>query len=296
MATDKWKRANTWDDVDSQIAAAVRAGILLDKRAEMPRGTWCGQTLSWRRNRRSPRDVMGHCLHQNGSRNSRYPLKTAVYHTSTGNHVTPGRAMPSTVYAFMIPDTDDPPWLTGDLRWITYAQGSDAPGDENRHLLPILVMGGFFDNGFERPWTKLGPSDAQIEKLEALVVWTSGVFGYSGEGYYGHYHFGKSACPGLALKGWTERQRNVLGHAELRTDLEWQQAILRWDPAALPVFGADGQWGGESKYWLTLFQRGMGIRETGLQDPFSEMLLIKYFGYTDSDLMVEDPFIDDCDN
>ena len=289
MAQIKWKRAHSWDDVEAAILTAEEAGILLDKRSEMPRGG-----RYWKRHRESPHDVLGHCLHQNGSPNSKYPQKTAAYHTSAQNHITPGRPLPSTVYPFMIPDTDDPAWLTCDLRWITHAQGSVEPGDENRHLLPILVMGGFADDGFQRPWTKPGPSDAQFGALSDLIGWTEQVFGYGGEGYYGHYHFGKSACPGLALRGWTERQRAILGHAELRTDLEWQQALLRWDASALPVFGADGKWGGESKYWLTKFQQTMRIRATGMQDPFVEMLLMKYFGQdpwgAESNL-----FADDCD-
>lgn len=270
--------AKTWNDVEAAIKVAVELGILVDKRGEMPRGRDAkGNLIEWKQKRLTPADVLGHCLHQNGSKNFTNPKATANYHTGAGNHITPGRPMPSTVYHIMIPDIDGPAWLTVDLSFIVYGQGFVEAGDENRHLLTVLCMGGFEDSGFKRAWTKPGPSDRQLENLSMVVAFLQRVFDYGGEGYFGHFHFGKSSCPGRELRHWTDAARDADDKADFLSDKEWQEALLRWNPKALPKHGADGDWGRESKYWLTMFQRAQGVRQTGVQDPFSELILLQRY-------------------
>lgn len=281
--------AKTWGDVEAAIKIAVECGILIDKRADMPRGRDAqGYYIEWKRSRATPADVLGHCLHQNGSKNFTNPPRTAEYHTSKNNHITPGRPLPSGSYPIMIPDIDGPAWLTGNLDGITYAQGDNAAGDENRHLIPVLVMGGFEDSGFKRPWTKVGPSDHQNANLIMVVTWLQRVFDYGGEGYFGHYHFGKPTCPGRALRQWTEAARAGDDQANLLSDLDWQRALLRWDPQALPRFGADGDWGGESRCALTKFQKQRGIRQTAQQDPFTALVLLQRYPAPDEVLDMSD--------
>lgn len=276
QALEQITPAKTWHDVEAAIALAVSLGILIDKRDMMPRGRDAkGKRVEWRRKRATPADVLGHCLHQNGSQNFTRPISTAKYHTSKTQHITPGRPLASTCYPIMIPDIDGPAWLTADLSWITYAQGANDAGDENRHLIPVLVMGGYEDSGFKRPWTKAAPSDHQMTNLAAVVAWLQCVFDYDAEGYFGHFDFDKASCPGRALRQWTEAARD--GRADLVTDQQWQEALLRWNPHALPTFGADGDWGRESKYWLTMFQRQHGIKQTAVQDPFTELILLQRY-------------------
>jgi hypothetical protein len=267
----------TWIDVNREIARAVEQGILQDRRKDMPRGKipHTGKTREWRK-RKSPADILGHCAHQNGSRNFNNPMATARYHCSQGNHIDRhGNPLPSTVYAIMIPDLDGPAWLTADFEWIMWAQGDDAAGDENRHLFGILVMGGYEEDGFKRSWTKAAPSMNQMDNLARVTDWAGAVFGYGGEGYFGHYHFGKTYCPGRAVRGWTERWRE--GGPDLMIDTQWQEALLRWNRHVLPKYGADGQWGRESKSALARFQRAHGIRVTAMQDPFTELILLQKY-------------------
>ena len=101
----------------------VAAGVFIDKRADMPRGIGGnGAELHWPLRRVV--DILGVCIHQNGSNNFTGPIGTANYHTSPDNHITPGRALPSICYNFCIPDTDDLPWLTEDMLSRTYAQNA----------------------------------------------------------------------------------------------------------------------------------------------------------------------------
>lgn len=253
----------TQEELDRLIRDAERCGIIVDKRSEMPRGPGV-----WPRVAAS--DRCGLVLHQNGSSNFTRPKSTAVYHTSANNHISPG-GMPTTVYDVMIPNIPGPPWLTADFLDRKYSHGAKNPGDENRHLLAILVMGGYRAPGFIGYADE--PSQHQLRGLEAVVNWLQHIFGFGDEGLFGHFHYGKSSCPGYWGMAWLEgRRQNVVGLASVK---DWQRAILMWNPDALPKYGADGAWGGESKYWLRCFQKANNIKETGFQDEITELFLMR---------------------
>jgi hypothetical protein len=256
--------------IEDRISKAVSAGILVDKRQQMPRGYGSWPT-------RALRDILGQCTHQNVGNDSD-PMATARYHTSPHNHITPGRSLPSIVYCAAVPAIDgEPAWLVADPLWRMYSQSArddeGYPGDENTHLIAYLVMGDFAGPG-HRGETN-GPTAAQLNAWKRLTHWSMETFGYSEEGLYGHYHFGKSGCPGYVLQGRIEEAREDA--LDIVTDLQWQEALLRWRGGLFPKYGADGQWGRESKRALISFQRVMGLRVTGQRDPFTELVLIQRF-------------------
>jgi hypothetical protein len=264
--------ARTWEDVEAEIGRAVSAGILVDKRAVMPRGVLNGTHLEW--GTRSVVDILGLCVHQSASPNQN-PIRTAEYHTSKGNHITPGRPLPGLAYTIAITDKDEPAWLCTDIKSKTWSQGSSRPGDENRHLIGIVVMGSF--NGAGWHGKSAGPTDKQMAKLLDACEWLGETFGFGGEGYFGHYHCGKAACPGTVIQDWIESKRASDDKASFASDMEWQLALLRWNEHALPRFGADGSWGRESREWLTQFQKAMNIGVTGVQDPFTQLVLLQRY-------------------
>lgn len=256
--------------LETRIEHAVLGGVLKDMRSQMPRGEgdWPLRKLS---------DILGQCTHQNVG-NDKDPKATALYHTGKGNHITPGRALPSIVYAIAIPDLpNEPAWLVADPLWRMYSQSaSDAkgyPGDENQHLLSVLVMGNFDGPGWKGK--ERGPSDQQLEAYERVTDWNMKTFGFSEEGLFGHYHFGKAACPGYVLMGRIDGDRDDA--LDIKTDLQWQEALLRWDTDELPIHGADGVWGNESRRALIRFQQAVGLRVTGQRDPFTELVLLQQY-------------------
>jgi len=270
-------QAKTWREVEDRIKEAVAAGILVDKRAEMPRGVMGGKVREWPD--RDLEDVLGVAVHQSAGRNTKDPKATGRYHTSATNHITPGRPLPSLVYHLAIVDTGEC-WLCGDLSWRTYGQGAgekDHPGDENTHLICLLILGGFHGLGWRPKWAKKGPTAAQMDKLPKVIRWLMDTFGFGGEGVFGHYHFGKSACPGFVATEWIEECRAKDDKAELVDTREVQEALLRWNPACLPKYGADGDYGHETRRALISFQQAHGIRKTGREDPFTELLLLQKY-------------------
>jgi hypothetical protein len=263
---------------ENEIIEAVRDEVILDKRKLMPRGKvpGTGEIAQWTRER-EVRDVLGCCVHQNGG-NDRNPKATANYHTSEGHHVTKkGDPLPSICYPIVIPDLDTPAWLCANLEWVTYAQGKrdslGYPGDENLHLIPVLVMGDF--NGPGHRGTEAGPSTRQWEAFYIVLDWLKNLFRFDNSGVFGHYHFGKAACPGYDIQEEIELMRSE--QKTLDTATEWQDALMNWDPNCLPKYGVDGSWGGESKRALVKFQRNSGLRVTGSRDPFTEIVLRKGF-------------------
>jgi hypothetical protein len=257
--------ANDTEAVEEAIEGAERCGILVDARDEMPKGDGVWPT-------HATEDVLGACIHQNGSQNTTDPTKTAKYHTSPSNHITPGRSMPTICYDFAVPDLNGPPWLVANPLDRKYEQGNKShPGDENRHLLSILVMGSFTGPGYSG--YSEGPTMRQIRNLESLLNWCQHTFHFGDNGIFGHFDFGKSFCPGIALTNWIEMHREEAQHL---TDAKaWQRALLIWDPSCLPRYGADGDWGEESKYALSCFQRGKRIKPTAFQDVFTELMLLR---------------------
>lgn len=268
----------TWTDIEVEIAKAVAAGILVDKRRIMPRGRCkSGNIRKWKK-RTDPSDVLGCCIHQSAGRTTDDPTRTARYHTSVHNHITPGRELPSLCYLIAIPDDGGPPWLCGDLDWIVYGQGASDdkgfPGEENRHLIPVLVQGAFDGPGYHRDYARIGPSQDQLYHLGKVIDWLQKIFAFSDSGIFGHYHFGKAACPGTVLMSEIEKTRGMLDRYTLGT---FQRLLLRWNSGCLPQWGADGLWGNETQSAVVKFQLGHGLKMTGQMDPFTQLLLTKRY-------------------
>jgi hypothetical protein len=261
--------------LEPRIAEAVADGIIVDKRGAMPKGhgSWPKVPIEFR---------LGACVHQNASPNSTNPVRTAEYHVGP-NHISP-RGLPGIVYHVAIPDLGSPAWLCSDLLDRTYGQAADDdthPGDENTHLISILMMGGFSGPGYHGH-TGAGPTKRQLEAFAIALDWLEDVFGFDQSGLFGHYHFGKVACPGYVLTNWIEGYRRQ-ARRNMLSDHDWQLALLRWHPNCLPRYGADGVWGGESKSALAAFQRDQRLRVTAMQDPFTELMMMKRYPAPKSD-------------
>lgn len=69
---------------------------------------------------------------------------------------------------------------------------------------------------------------------------------------------------------------------------KFQRALMVWNPAALPKYGADGDFGGETEEWVRKYQQAAEISQTGQIDGVTGSLLSAYFddggdGYSKSE-------------
>ena len=84
-----------------------------------------------------------------------------------------------------------------DITWHTTGQNAQGIG--------IMLVGDFPGPGHE---TATGsPAPVQLASLQELCDYLITAFGLSRQDIYGHYHFGKPACPGFALQEWVENIR-----------------------------------------------------------------------------------------
>lgn len=264
----------TWDAVETVIQQAILDGYLADYRKKLKRHP----TKTFRRRTR-PADILGVCSHHGASANQD-PQQMAQYHAGP-NHISP-TGCPGINYTAVISDTIEPEKviLCHDPISITWSQGvgddSDHPqwsGDENRHLISVCVLGDFSE--FNRRGKSGDPTTSQILRWTWFTTWCEEIFGFNGLGYFGHYHFGKAHCPGQAIRRQIECQR--AGHIGLIDDRQWQLSLLKWDKGILPKHGPDGDWGYESKRALLAFEAAHKHRIDGIQDPFTELLLLRKY-------------------
>lgn len=248
----------------------VERGEILDVRASIPVHTHYGEPrYSWPR--RSLDDIAGLCIHHSASHNDD-PVRTARYHSSPGEHITrDSRGCPGLTYGLVITEREQPPLLVNDLEHATWSQGGkrSSPGDENRHLLALLVMGKFTH---ER-----APIYSQLCRLWQLVHQLQTALNLPPCALFGHFDFGKATCPGPQIERSIRYRRGRGATPGLVTSTDWQRALVGlgcdlgdYGPGR---DGVDGVWGAKSSAALKAYQRERGIRITGECDPITGAVL-----------------------
>jgi N-acetyl-anhydromuramyl-L-alanine amidase AmpD len=96
------------------------------------------------------------------------------------------------------------------VTWHTKGQNSVSIG--------IMLVGNFAGPGHDVGTTK--PTDEQMISLEQLVEYLKEAFKLTNPDVFGHYHFGKPACPGYIVQEWIENYRNKLGDIPQTVNVE----------------------------------------------------------------------------
>ncbi len=91
------------------------------------------------------------------------------------------------------------------ITWHTKGQNSVAVG--------IMLVGNFAGPGHDLGTSE--PTPEQKKSLEELVSHLLQSFGLTPQDVFGHYHFGKPACPGYIIQEWIENYRGDLSSAQL---------------------------------------------------------------------------------
>ena len=199
----------------------------------------------------------------------------AKYHTGKNSHLCRG-GVESISYTFAIRKSGQVV-LCNDLKKATWSQGyKGRKGDENAEFLSVMFEGMF--HGPHVTDSSAGePNDKQM--LSAMILWhiCKGLWSWNEGDLYGHYHFGKPACPGDTLKVLIDAVRLNMSteHSntyDFTTVKDRQQAL-----ADLGYYNgtADGIWGPVSKGALITFQRSAGLVADGIWGPRTEAALGK---------------------
>jgi len=223
----------------------LKADFVIDGRSHLPKHA----EKEWAS--RNPADLQGVCFHQS----------LEEYGTARGNaryHVGPNhisqKGLPSLSYTMFVERSGDV-FLANDVECKTYSQGYRAEkGDENAAYIGVCFGGNFSGPGHEGTQR---PTAAQLEVAQRLWHHLKGIWDWNDDALFGHFDFGKPACPGNELTLIIEqiRPRRFDSVVEKQKALKWGQ----WYDGEL-----DGMWGPLSKKALLAFQRHAGLEPTGI--------------------------------
>ncbi len=217
------------------------------------------QTLPQHRGRkwtvRPPSRLKGMVLHQSleeeGSARA-----VAAYHVGP-NHISEA-GLPGLSYTMFV-ERNGRVLLANDVEAKTWSQGYRDPEwvDENALYMGVCVGGNFSGPGYKGTQR---PTREQMDSVDKLWKLCKSLWGWSDAGLFGHFHFGKPACPGGDLLEYVYGRRPL----QFYSVMDKQVALTRLGHYKGKV---DGFWGQESKAALVSFQRVAGLSPDGVWGP-----------------------------
>ncbi len=203
----------------------------------------------------------------------------AKYHTGKNSHLRKG-GVRSISYTFAVRRNGEI-LLCNDLESRVWSQGyKGREGDENAEFVSVLFEGMFKAEGVTDP-SAGEPNTAQI--LSGLALWSAckEEWGWNEDCLYGHFHFGKPACPGDSLKSVILAVRANKAPEKKKKQLKFDSVKAR--QTALKELGfykgkIDGDWGPGSKGSLAAFQAKSGLVADGIWGPLTEATVRKKLG------------------
>ena len=257
-----------------------------DIRDEVPRH----RTREFRR--RAVDQIVGIAVHHTAGGDD--PFATARYHVSP-NHVSKD-GCPSINYTFFI-DKEGTLFLCNDLDSKTWSIGKPPPFAINGQARPSsntfflsVVVGGSFNSRHNK--TGEEPTVEQVLALMMLITsltredsmrvcpfeaseadqatfrgYVHGALSHlSSADLYGHFDFGKGACPADTLesliRALRSQGRRFIERTEISSVHDWQGAL---EKLGLYTSKVDGLWGPQSRKALISFEESLGLRPEGVR-------------------------------
>ena len=216
-------------------------------------------TKKWKR--RDPNTLKGLVLHQSleehGSASG-----NARYHVGP-NHIS-DTGLPGLSYTGFI-EKSGQLYLANDVEDVTLSQGTEIiPGDENHLYLAVCVGGNFSGPGYKGTQE---PTSEQIRTVKQLWPKLKELFGWKNNQLFGHYNYGKPACPGYTLMKIIDginADRDWAGGAYNFGTIDGRQkALVKLGFLTIPEDHV-GKWDLESKGALVAFQRAKKLTADGV--------------------------------
>ncbi len=196
----------------------------------------------------------------------------AKYHTGPESHLHDG-GVESISYTFAI-RRNGQIVLCNDFDRAVWSQGfRGRRGDENAEFMSVMFEGYFHGPGVTEP-SAGEPNANQISAALSLWRICKDEWGWDEDDLYGHYHFGKPACPGTTLEELIESIRaNAPAPKHDLTDTKGRQRALK----TLGFYAGriDGNWGPRSKGALIRFQEKKGLVPDGIWGPKTEAAMVQ---------------------
>ncbi len=196
----------------------------------------------------------------------------AKYHTGPDSHLYDG-GVESIAYTWAIRENGEVV-LCNDFNKRVWSQGyKGRTGDENAEFISVMFQGFFKAPGVTDP-SAGEPNNKQLAAGRQLWDVCKEVWELSDDDLYGHYHFGKPACPGNRLKAEIE---SIRINAQ---DIPYDFSTVNGRQQALKALGyykdeVDGMWGPVSRGALIRFQSDSAISADGVWGENTEAAIIE---------------------
>lgn len=196
----------------------------------------------------------------------------AKYHTGAQSHLHEG-GVESIAYTWAV-RRDGQVVLCNDFNKAVWSQGyKGRSGDENAEFMSVMFEGLFKGKGVTDP--SAGQPN-YLQMLSGLMLWhvCKGAWNWDEEDLYGHYLFGKPACPGDALESMVEAVRANAEKSRYDFDtVQGRQQALK--ALGYYTIAVDGVWGPGSKAALVRFQSDQGLAADGVWGPKTQAAIVR---------------------
>lgn len=138
---------------------------------------------------------------------------------------------------------------------------------QNTSGIGIMLVGDFPGPGHDIG--KSQPTKEQLASMGELVGYLQKKFNLTNQAVYGHYHFGKPACPGFVVEEWIEKYRNNMDPTSTAVPVEKTAVEIQKRLAQLgyDVGPADGIVGQRTKAAIYKFQKDNALDVDGVVGP-----------------------------
>lgn len=146
----------------------------------------------------------------------------------------------------------------------------------NTESIGIMLVGNFKGIGYALG--KDGPSKEQMDALQWLVNWIQQSLSLANQDVYGHYYFGKPACPGYVISEWIENWRGNIdgtGKIEVFSLTDEKDLQIRLKKLGYYVGAIDGIIGVQTNQAIVQFQKNNGLMIDGIVGPQTTKKLIE---------------------
>jgi hypothetical protein len=226
-------------------------------------------TKRW--SRRDPSDIKSVVLHQSLEERGS-AAGNSKYHVGP-NHIS-DTGLPGLSYCGFI-EKDGKLHLANDIEDVTWSQGTEViAGDENHLYIAFCIGGNFSGPGYK------GTQEPTLEQLHSVaLLWQElkAMFNLKNNQLFGHYDFGKPACPGYVLMKFIDgvnADRDWVGSEFNFGTIDGRQKALQKLGFFTIVEDTIGEWDLNSKGALIAFQRKAGLAADGVWGRNTEAAIV----------------------
>lgn len=137
---------------------------------------------------------------------------------------------------------------------------------QNIEAVGIMAVGNFNGPGYDMGTSE--PTKEQIESIDFLVQYLQKSLKLTNQDLYGHYQFGKPACPGHTLQKYVEDKRGAIEHVDSsKVTKSVKEVQKRLNKLGFAAGGEDGIHGIKTLAAIRKFQASQGLLVDGIVGP-----------------------------